>query len=84
MTTTTTTATARAAGAASLGAIALKRVFKYGPLSLPDPGAHLTPQAVRQLYAGQHPGLNTASVEGPVVAGDTATYTLVAAVRDKG
>jgi len=69
----------------SLTVTPLKRVFRFATLTLPDPGPHMTPQAVRQFYAGQHPGLNTANVESPVTLSDgTLQYEFVASVRDKG
>jgi PRTRC genetic system protein C len=69
----------------SLTVAPLKRIFRFATLTLPDPGPHMTPQAVRQFYAGQHPGLNTANIEGPVTMSDGALqYDFVASVRDKG
>ncbi len=69
----------------SLQATALKRVFKYSGMTLPDPGAEMTPTQVRDMYAAHSYGeLTSAAIDGPKIVDDTATYEFVRAVKDKG
>lgn len=68
----------------AITATALKRVFKYQALELADPGAHMTPDQVRQAYAGHYPELTNAVIEGPVTRNGTSTFTFTRAVGSKG
>lgn len=64
---------------------ALKRRFRYGAQSLPDPGPHLTPEEVRALYAASRfPELATALINEPEVSGSTLTYTFERTAGTKG
>lgn len=66
----------------------LKRTFSYRQngrdVNLPDPNPNLTPAEVAKFYAMSHPELTTASVDGPKVAGDSATYEFRTTVGTKG
>lgn len=62
----------------------LKRVFKYNGLTLDDPGASLSPERAKEVFALTYPELMTAAVEGPVVEGGCQVYTFARATRDKG
>lgn len=68
----------------TLTATALKRVFRYNSVVLPDPGAQFSVEQVRDLYADTYPEITSAAVEGPEEDGDTVTYTFRRAVGTKG
>lgn len=63
---------------------ALKRVFTYNGIQLPDPGEVLTPDAVKDLFSGTYSELQTAIVSEPKYEGDSVIYEFIRAVRDKG
>jgi PRTRC genetic system protein C len=63
---------------------AVKRVFRYSGLTLPDPEPRYSPDEVRQFYARQHPELTTAVVEGPQFKADTQEFTFRKAAGTKG
>ncbi len=66
-------------------ATTLKRVFKYSSLNLPDPDPSMSPLAVRDFYASSmYAELASATVDGPEFSGESACYSFVRAVRDKG
>lgn len=60
------------------------REFSYNGMQFMDPGPAFSPEDVRDLYAAQYPELTTASVDGPDVAGEVATYKFVRAAGAKG
>jgi len=60
------------------------REFSYNGVTLPDPGAHLTPESVRDMYSAAYPEITTASVEGPERKGDKICYVFKRAVGTKG
>lgn len=62
----------------------LVRVFQYNGVTLPDPGASLSPEAVKDLYAATYPELVSAAIEGPEMKAGRQTFTFLKAVRDKG
>lgn len=62
----------------------LTRTFSYGGMTLPDPGAALSPEEVRDVYSTAYPELVSASIEGPEKRGDTLTYTFKKGVGTKG
>lgn len=62
----------------------LAREFHYNGLSLPDPGAHHTPEQVRDMYSAAYPEITTAAIEGPEKKGDKLVYTFKRAVGTKG
>jgi len=68
----------------SIKTTALKRVFKYAGITLPDPGEEMSPVQVRDLYSSTYAELTSAAVDGPKINDDTATYEFVRAVKDKG
>jgi PRTRC genetic system protein C len=68
----------------ALSAKALRRAFTYNGLTLPDPDPSLSPEAVKGTFTAIYPELTTASVDGPKIVADLATYSFVRAVRDKG
>lgn len=63
---------------------ALKRTFAYNAIELADPGAALTPAAVKDFYTAVYPDLTNAEIEGPKVDGNTHAYTFRRAVGTKG
>jgi len=62
----------------------LLRQFSYNGMTLLDPGPAFTPEQVRDIYSAQYPELTTASVDGPEVKGDVASFTFVRAAGAKG
>ena len=62
----------------------LTRVFAYGSLRLPDPGAHLSVEEVKGLYCAAYPELASAVIEGPVAKGKTLRWDFRKAVGTKG
>ena len=62
----------------------LTRKFQYNSITLSDPNPALTPEQVKEVYAGQYPELTNSVVEGPVTKGGTATYKFTRAVGSKG
>ena len=60
------------------------RVFQYNGMELPDPGATMRPDEVRDLYSANFPELATAVVEGPELNGDRLVYSFRKAVGTKG
>ncbi|MDN0082351.1 PRTRC system protein C [Crenobacter sp. SG2305] len=63
---------------------ALKRFFKYGSVKLPDPGSHLSPEQVRNLFSATYPELASSSIEGPVTKASGLEYEFRRAVGTKG
>lgn len=63
---------------------ALKRVFKYNGMNLPDPAADMSPDEVKDLYSASYAELATAVVEGPETKGNQLIYTFRKAVGTKG
>ncbi len=63
---------------------ALRRTFAYNAIELADPGAALTPAAVKDFYTSVYPDLTNAEIEGPKVVGNTHAYTFRRAVGTKG
>lgn len=62
----------------------LVRVFAYAGMELPDPGLHLTPIAVRDLYSASYPELASAEVSGPEMKDDKLVWSFRRAVGTKG
>ena len=60
------------------------REFRYNGTTLPDPGAGLTVQQVRDLYSATFPELTSAEVEGPARKGDRLIYEFRRAAGTKG
>ena len=60
------------------------RAYSYNGIDLPDPGAHMSNEEVRELYSATYPELTTANLEGPEVRGDRLVYTFRRAVGTKG
>lgn len=60
------------------------RVFRFNGIELPDPGAHMSPDQVRDLYSANFPELATAAVEGPSASGNRLVYEFRRAVGTKG
>jgi PRTRC genetic system protein C len=61
----------------------IERVFNYNGVSLADPGAGMSPEAVRDFYSAMYPEINSASVEGPEDRGGKLQYTFRRAVGTK-
>jgi PRTRC genetic system protein C len=62
----------------------LPRVFKFKNEALSDPSASMSPHAVMEFYASDHPELTTATVKGPKIENDQAVYEFVSTVGVKG
>jgi PRTRC genetic system protein C len=62
----------------------IRREFTYNGMRFADPGPAFSPDQVRDLYSAQYPELTTASVDGPQLAGEVATYKFVRAAGAKG
>lgn len=62
----------------------LTRVFKFNSVTLPCPGAKLTPDEVRDLYSASYPELTNAVTEGPETVGSQIVYTFKKSVGTKG
>lgn len=62
----------------------LQREFAYNGIKLPDPGAQLSPEQVREIHAIAYPELTTAAIEGPEVLAGKAVYRFVRAIGAKG
>tara|TARA_R110001606_G_scaffold268633_1_gene417347 strand:- start:1610 stop:1819 length:210 start_codon:yes stop_codon:yes gene_type:complete len=68
----------------SLEAKTLKRVFKYGKLTLSDPDPIMEAKDVMQFYSGQYPELTNASLEGPSIEDDEIMFEFGKTVGVKG
>ncbi|EIN00038.1 putative carbamoylphosphate synthase large subunit [Paraburkholderia hospita] len=68
----------------SISITTLIRQFTYNGVAFLDPGPAFSPEDVRDLYSAQYPELTTASVDGPDISGDVATYKFVRAAGAKG
>jgi PRTRC genetic system protein C len=68
----------------SISITTLIRQFSYNGVAFLDPGPTFSPEDVRDLYSAQYPELTTASVDGPDISGDVATYKFVRAAGAKG
>lgn len=62
----------------------LRREFRYQGQALPDPGPHLSPDQVRELFTPQYPELATAVMTGPEDCGGSLRYTFSRAIGSKG
>lgn len=64
--------------------VTLTRVFEYNGVKLPDVGAHLTPEQVKDVYAATYPDITSAQIEGPESKGGKLVYVFRRAVGTKG
>ncbi|WP_018079119.1 PRTRC system protein C [Thiobacillus denitrificans] len=62
----------------------LVRSFSYSGITLPDPGAQLSVEEVKDVFAATYPELTSASIEGPETVGTKMVYTFKRAVGTKG
>jgi PRTRC genetic system protein C len=73
----------------------IERVFKFGDKVLADPGIHMTPEEVMDLYSRQYPSLTKGEIGGPYYEdekenwkfegkGPSATYDLKGSYGTKG
>lgn len=62
----------------------LKRVFVYNGMHLPDPGAELSPAAVKDFYVTLYPELTNAEVTSAKENGDTIEHTFRKTTGTKG
>ena len=63
---------------------AVTRQFLYGGRALPDPNPSMSPEEVKGFYAGVHPELLNASIEGGEFDGATQTWRFERGVGTKG
>ncbi|MHB0991692.1 MAG: PRTRC system protein C [Burkholderiales bacterium] len=61
-----------------------ERSFSYNGVSLPDPGAALTLEQVRDVYSAAFPEIVSASIEGPEQKNGKLLYVFRKAVGSKG
>lgn len=62
----------------------LIREFTYNGVVLPDPGAGLSVEEVRDIYSASFPEIVSAAIEGPETKGDKLVYRFAKAVGTKG
>lgn len=62
----------------------LKRVFVLDKQDLADPNPDFNVDEVMGFYSVKYPELTTATVSGPEIEGDTATYTFKSTIGTKG
>lgn len=62
----------------------IDRVFKYGAMTLEDPGIQYSPEQVMAFYANTYAELTNAAVEGPEEKDGKNLYTFRKAVGTKG
>lgn len=62
----------------------LTREFTYNGVVLPDPGASLSVEEVRDIYSASFPELVSAAIEGPETKGDKLVHRFAKAVGTKG
>ena len=71
-----------------LTATRLKRSFlfkdKEQEITLADPSATFSKEAVLNFYAQTYPVLNNAKIEGPEIKDDTIQYRFVSTIGTKG
>lgn len=60
------------------------RVFSYAGAELPDPGPHMSPEQVRDLYSASFPEIVSAQIEGPTRNGNKLVYEFRRAAGTKG
>ena len=63
---------------------AMKRVFEFQGIRLPDPNVAMTVEQVRGIFATQYPEIATASLTGPETVGDKCVYRFERATGTKG
>lgn len=68
----------------ALQAQSLPRVFVYDGTEFPCPGAHMTPEQVKQVYTASRPELTNAAIEGPEVKDGKVVYKFLRSVGAKG
>ena len=62
---------------------AIERVFTYNGVTLADPAAGMSPEAVRDFYSSMYPEITTAVVEGPEDRGNKLCYKFARSVGTK-
>ena len=62
----------------------IRRVFKFGGRTLPDPNPKLEPEQVRGVLAATHPEIASAVLQGPSYDKGREEYEFVTAVGTKG
>lgn len=62
----------------------IERTFRYGAMTLEDPGIQYSPDQVKDFYANTYAELNNAAVEGPEEKDGKNVYTFRRAVGTKG
>lgn len=68
----------------ALNAQQMTRSFAYSGMDLPDIGAGLSVDEVRETYSATYPELLTATVEGPEIQGNRLVYTFKRSAGAKG
>lgn len=62
----------------------VKRKFRFQGIELDDPGPHMTPDEVRDMYAGAYAELTTAEVTCLGIENDHQIFEFRKKVGDKG
>lgn len=52
----------------------MKRLFMFGKRELADPGEHMTPEEVMELYSRQYPSLTKGEIAGPFYEDEQEKY----------
>jgi len=68
----------------SINSVTVRRAFRTGSTTFPDPGPEFTPAEVKRFYERSHGFLTNFEIEGPAFLNDVETYTFVKAVGTKG
>lgn len=68
----------------ALTAQQMTRAFEYAGMELPDIGADLSVDEVRETYSASYPELLTATTEGPEIRGNRLVYSFKRAAGAKG
>ena len=62
----------------------VRRTFRLGNRSLPDPSPTMTPEKVRAFHQASYPELANAAIHGPTLEGKINVYVFKVAVGTKG
>ena len=61
-----------------------ERIFKFDERILNDPGMHMTPKEVMELYSRQYPSLTNGEIAGPYYEEGKETYKFSGSYGTKG
>ena len=61
-----------------------ERIFKFDKRVLQDPGSHMTPQEVMEMYSRQYPSLTNGELAGPYYEEGKETHKFTGSYGTKG